>query len=79
MPYYHLRVKKNSGQWVFAFDLSKQKIIEDILIPFKKQESFMCKSTLVRFSDIDRLGVNETDIPSSEILKKPELNVSPKS
>ena len=70
MPYYHVRVKKNNSQWVFAFDLPKEKVEEEILLPFKKQETFMYKSAVIRYSEIDRFGVFETEIPSSEILNK---------
>lgn len=70
MPYYQVRVKKNNAKWIFAFDLSKEKVVEEILLPFKKQETFMCKSALIRYSEIDQFGVFETEIPSSEILKK---------
>jgi predicted nucleotide-binding protein len=71
MSYYHVRIKKiNSKHWIFSLDLSKDRLETDIISHIQKQESFICDNVLIRFSEIDTFGINETDIQSNEILKK---------
>lgn len=71
MTYYHVSIKKsNTSEWIFLYDLSKKQLEDDILTPFKKQESFMCGVSVIRFAEIDAFGINETQLSSSEILKK---------
>lgn len=66
-----MRIKKNnSPRWIFEFDLTRKQLEDKILSPFKKQEPFMCGTHLVRFSEIDSFGINETELSSSQILKK---------
>jgi hypothetical protein len=70
MYYYHLRIKKNNAQWVFAFDLCKEVLVEKVLNPFIRHESFMCNSAIVRFDEIANFSIVQTEIPSTDVLKK---------
>jgi len=74
MQYYHVRIAKNGEtKWVFAFDLSKTQLMNEIVTPFLKGQQFMCEKSVVRPSEIDYIGINETEQSSSDILKKTRL------
>lgn len=70
--YYHVKiVKKNiEADPVFAFDLSRQRLEDEVLLPFKKEEQFMCGHSIIRPAEVDAIIITETEIPSSQILKK---------
>lgn len=71
MPYYHVKIRKNnSDKWIFAYDLTKKEAKEKFLSPFDKQMTFMCESNVIRHSEIDKFGIIETKLSSSEIHKK---------
>ena len=75
MPYYHVRIAKKNGKtrWIYAFDLSKKTLVDEIVTPFLKGNQFMCRQSVVRPSEIDYIGINETEQSSSDILKKTRL------
>jgi predicted nucleotide-binding protein len=71
MTFYHVRIKRNnSPRWIFEYDLTKTQLEDKILSSFKKQQPFMCGTHVVRFSEIDSFGINETELSSIQILQK---------
>jgi len=70
MLYYHVRIRKNGqAKWVYAFDLTKEQLMNEIVSPFLKGQQFMCEKSVVRPTEIDEIGINETELSSSAILK----------
>ena len=66
-----MRIRKNnSDKWIFACDLTKKEAKEEFLSPFEKQKTFICESNVIRHSEIDKFGIIETKLSSSEIYKK---------
>ena len=66
MSYYHVKIRKNnSDNWIFAFDLTKKETKEKFLLPFERQKVFMCESSVIRHSEIDKFGIIETKLSSS--------------
>lgn len=72
MPYYHVKITKKNGntKFVFAFDLSKNQLMNEIVTPFLKGQQFMCEKSVVRPTEIDYIGINVTEQSSADILRK---------
>lgn len=71
MPYFHVRIAKKSGtRWAFAFNLSKEQVLEEIVIPLSRWQPFMCGDSPIEPSDVDHIRINETVESASEIIRK---------
>jgi len=72
MPYYQVIIAKKSGKtrWAFAFDLSKKRVVEEIITPFTHLEPFMCGRSPIEPSDVDHIRISVTEESSSQILAK---------
>jgi predicted nucleotide-binding protein len=72
MPYYHVAIAKKTGKvrWAFAFDMSREDIDKEIVLPFSHQQTFLCDKSVIAPSDIEHIRINKTDEPSSRILDR---------
>ena len=72
MPYYHVAVAQKRGKvrWAFAFDMSRQEIEKEVVLPFSHQQTFLCNKTVIQPSDIEHIRINETEESSSQILAR---------
>lgn len=72
MSYYHVAIANKSGKvrWAFAFNMSKEQVEAEVVLPFKQQRSFMCGKRVIQPSDIEFIRINKTDEKSSQILAK---------
>ena len=71
MPYYHVRIAKKSGtRWAFAFNLSKEQVLEEVVIPLSRWQPFMCGDSPIEPSDVDYIRINETAESASQIIRK---------
>jgi predicted nucleotide-binding protein len=72
MSYYHVAIAKKRGKtrWAFAFNLSREQLEQEIITPFKEQQSFVCSRSVIHPSDIEYIRITETEEPSSQILAR---------
>lgn len=72
MPYYHVAIANKSGKvrWAFAFNMPKEQVDGQIVLPFKQQRPFMCGKRVIQPSDIELIKISKTDEKYSEILRK---------
>jgi len=71
MLYFHVRIAKKSGtRWAFAFNLSKEQVLEEIVMPLSRWQPFMCGDSPIEPPDVDYIRINETVESSSEIIRK---------
>lgn len=75
MPYYHIAITKKTGRerFAFAFDMSLEKIVKDIITPLQQQETFMCDRSVISPEDVEDVRISETEEQSRAILKKKML------
>jgi predicted nucleotide-binding protein len=69
MLFYHIRIVKKNGKKVWNFDLSKQRVINEIVNPLAKWKPLMLRGSLVEPSDIEHIAISETEESSSKILE----------
>ncbi len=72
MPYYHVAITKKTGRshWAFAFDLSPERINEEIVKPVTQQMAFMVGKSMIAPSDVEAIIISETEEPASKVLAK---------
>jgi predicted nucleotide-binding protein len=72
MPYYHVAIanKRSKIRWAFAFDMSRDQVHQQIVVPFEQQQPFMCGRRVIHPSEIEIIKISETDEKCSEILAR---------
>jgi predicted nucleotide-binding protein len=75
MSYYHVSIAKKSGttRWAFSFDLSKERVMQEIISPLAKWEPFICGDSPIDPTDIDYIRINETDETANQIIRRTRL------
>jgi hypothetical protein len=72
MPYYHVAITKKTGRErsVFAFDMSLERIMKEVITPFQQQTMFFCEKSVISPTDIEEIVISRTEELATEILKK---------
>jgi predicted nucleotide-binding protein len=72
MSYYHVSIAKKSGKthWAFAFNLSKERVMEEIISPLAKWEPFICEDSPIEPTNIEYIRINETEETAIQIIRR---------
>jgi hypothetical protein len=72
MPYYHIAITKKTGRerWAFAFNMSLEGIMKEIITPLQQQTRFMCGKSVILPIDIEKIAISKTEELAPAILKK---------
>ena len=72
MPYYHVAITKKTGRerWAFAFNMSLERIVKEIITPLQQQTIFLCGKSIISPTDIEKIVISKTEELAPEILKK---------
>src|SRR5215468_9270257 len=75
MPYYHVQLYRRVN-WTpeTQLDVDEATLERDIVEPYRRGLDFVINGRIMRRSDLEKIKITSTDLPSGEIMKMLEEN-----